>query len=92
MENFDRKKHWENIYLTKELKYAGWFQQTPTTSLDFIKEFSIPTSAKIIDIGGGDSFLVDSYLTWVIRILRFSTFQKQHWKEPNNDLAIVQQQ
>ena len=62
MENFDRKKHWENIYLTKELKYAGWFQQTPTTSLDFIKEFSIPTSAKIIDIGGGDSFLVDNLL------------------------------
>jgi ubiquinone/menaquinone biosynthesis C-methylase UbiE len=62
MENFDRKKHWENIYQTKELKDVSWFQPTPTTSLDFIKEFNIPTSAKVIDVGGGDSFFVDNLL------------------------------
>jgi ubiquinone/menaquinone biosynthesis C-methylase UbiE len=62
MENFDRKKHWENIYQTKELKDVSWFQPTPTTSLDFIKQFNIPTSAKIIDVGGGDSFFVDNLL------------------------------
>lgn len=62
MGNFDRKKHWENIYLTKELKDVSWFQPTPETSLDFIKQFNVPTTAKIIDIGGGDSFLVDHLL------------------------------
>ncbi len=59
MENFDRKKHWENIYQTKELKEVSWFQPTPETSLDFFKQFNVPTTSKVIDIGGGDSFLVD---------------------------------
>lgn len=62
MENFDRKKHWENIYETKELKDVSWFQPTPETSLDFFKQFKVPHTAKIIDIGGGDSFLVDHLL------------------------------
>ena len=62
MENFDRKKHWENIYQTKELKEVSWFQPTPETSLDFFKQLNVPTTAKIIDIGGGDSFLVDHLL------------------------------
>lgn len=62
MELLDRKKHWENIYQTKNLKDVSWYQPTPTTSLDFLKQFSVSTNAKIIDIGGGDSFLVDHLL------------------------------
>jgi len=62
MENFDRKKHWENIYQTKQLNEVSWYQPTPETSLDFIKQFNIPITAKIIDVGGGDSFLVDHLL------------------------------
>ena len=62
MENFDRKKHWEEIYRTKQLNEVSWFQPTPETSLDFFKHFDVPTNAKIIDIGGGDSFLVDHLL------------------------------
>jgi ubiquinone/menaquinone biosynthesis C-methylase UbiE len=62
MDTFDRQKHWENLYQTKQLKEVSWFQPTPTTSLEFIKEQNIPTTAKIIDIGGGDSFLADYLL------------------------------
>ena len=62
MEHLDRKEHWDNIYQTKDLKDVSWYQPTPTTSLDFLKQFNIPTTAKIIDIGGGDSFLVDHLL------------------------------
>ncbi|MGZ3861773.1 MAG: class I SAM-dependent methyltransferase [Bacteroidia bacterium] len=62
MENFDRKKHWENIYCTKELTAVSWYQPTPTTSLQFVNEFKIPKTAKIIDVGGGDSFLADNLL------------------------------
>lgn len=62
MEIFDRKKHWENIYQTKDLKDVSWFQPTPETSLDFFRQFKVPTTAKVIDIGGGDSFLVDHLL------------------------------
>lgn len=62
MEIFDRKKHWDTNYQTKELKNVSWYQPIPDTSLSYIKEFNIPTTAKIIDMGGGDSFLVDHLL------------------------------
>lgn len=62
MENFDRKKHWENIYQTKELKDVSWFQPKPETSLNFFRQFAIPTGAKVIDVGGGDSLLADHLL------------------------------
>lgn len=62
MENFDPKKHWENIYQTKALTEVSWFQSTPETSLEYIKKFSLPLNAKIIDVGGGDSFLADNLL------------------------------
>ena len=62
MEDFNRKTHWENIYQTKELKDVSWYQPTPETSLDFFRQFNVPTTAKVIDVGGGDSFLVDHLL------------------------------
>lgn len=62
MEDFDRQKHWENIYQTKQLNDVSWYQPTPETSLDLIKQYDVPTTAKIIDIGGGDSLLVDNLL------------------------------
>ena len=62
MDTFDRKKHWENIYSTKQLNEVSWYQPTPETSLNFINQLKIPKTAKIIDIGGGDSFLVDNLL------------------------------
>ncbi|MGL1886057.1 MAG: class I SAM-dependent methyltransferase [Reichenbachiella sp.] len=62
MEKFDRKKHWENIYQTKELKDVSWYQPTPQTSLKFVEQANLSKTAKIIDIGGGDSFFVDHLL------------------------------
>ncbi len=62
MENFDKQKHWNSIYQTKELKDVSWYQPTPKTSLDFLTQFNVPKTAKIIDVGGGDSLLVDTLL------------------------------
>lgn len=59
MENQERKKHWENIYQTKQLNEVSWYQPIPQTSLDLISKYVKSFDAKIIDIGGGDSFLVD---------------------------------
>ena len=49
----------ENVFKTKALKEVSWYEPIPETSLSFFKESNISKSAKIIDIGGGDSFLVD---------------------------------
>jgi len=62
MTNFNRHLHWEQIYKTKQPTEVGWFQSTPETSLSFLIEFNIPITAKIIDIGSGDSLLVDHLL------------------------------
>ena len=58
----DRKKHWESVYETKNPDQVSWTQETPKTSLEFILSFGLKKSAKIIDIGGGDSKLVDYLL------------------------------
>ncbi|SEM44623.1 Methyltransferase domain-containing protein [Chryseobacterium taichungense] len=57
--NIDRKNHWETVYETKNPEQVSWTQEVPKTSLEFIQSFGVEKSAKIIDIGGGDSKLVD---------------------------------
>ncbi len=58
----DRKKHWETVYETKNPDQVSWTQEIPKTSLEFINSFGLNKTAKIIDIGGGDSKLVDYLL------------------------------
>ena len=56
------KQHWEKVYETKQPHEVSWTQDVPQTSLDFIHSFGLDKSARIIDIGGGDSKLVDHLL------------------------------
>jgi trans-aconitate methyltransferase len=56
------KQHWETIYQTKQPNEVSWTEETPTSSLEFIAKLNLPKTAKIIDIGGGDSKLVDHLL------------------------------
>jgi SAM-dependent methyltransferase len=58
----DRKKHWETVYETKTPDQVSWTQEIPKTSLEFIHSFGLNKTAKIIDVGGGDSKLVDYLL------------------------------
>lgn len=58
----ETKNHWETVYETKEPNEVSWTQSIPQTSLDFIHSFKLPKSAGIIDVGGGDSRLVDFLL------------------------------
>lgn len=58
----ENKSHWEKVYATKQPNEVSWTQEVPQTSLDFIHSFNASKTAKIIDIGGGDSFLVDYLL------------------------------
>ena len=61
MEN-TAKSHWEKIYETKEESDSSWFQAYPKTSLEFVNLFHLPSDARIIDIGGGDSRMVDTLI------------------------------
>ena len=60
--NNDKKAHWEHIYDVKTPEEVSWTQEKPETSLNFIQSFSVDKTAKIIDVGGGESKLVDFLL------------------------------
>lgn len=58
----NQKEHWENVFSTKAENEVSWYQKIPTTSLALIEKLDLPKNAKIIDIGGGDSYLIDHLL------------------------------
>ena len=59
---FDAKAHWQKIYEQKGPKEVSWFQPVPTISLDLLDTYHVPPTARVIDVGGGDSLLVDHLL------------------------------
>ena len=60
--DFDRKSHWEEVYSNKVSTEVSWYQQHPEYSLEHIDATGVKKSARIIDIGGGASTLVDYLL------------------------------
>jgi len=60
MEDFEQ--HWENIFQHKSDKQKSWYESYPTLSIAFIERLQLPKDAAIIDVGGGDSRLVDALL------------------------------
>jgi len=60
--NLDRTAHWDNVYETKASNQVSWTQDYPKTSFEIIQSFDLCKTARIIDVGGGDSKLVDCLL------------------------------
>jgi len=63
MKNNKTKQHWEKIYREKDTtSEVSWYQNNPRTSIELILSTRIGKDAYIIDIGGGDSNLIDKLL------------------------------
>ena len=60
--SFNKEEHWEHIYNTKKLSDVSWYQKEPITAIEYLNELKLDKQAAIIDIGCGDSFLVDYLL------------------------------
>jgi hypothetical protein len=58
----DTKTHWEEIYKTKTSDAVSWYRPHLETSLALIERAAEGYSASIIDVGGGESTLVDDLL------------------------------
>jgi 2-polyprenyl-3-methyl-5-hydroxy-6-metoxy-1,4-benzoquinol methylase len=58
----DPKRHWENVYATKAPDAVSWYRPHLETSLALIEQAAAPRGASIIDVGGGESTLVDDLL------------------------------
>ena len=56
------KQHWENIYETNPSSELSWTEAMPQMSLEIIRSLGLDSSTSIIDVGGGDSRLVDHLL------------------------------
>ncbi|WP_088391009.1 class I SAM-dependent methyltransferase [Flavobacterium davisii] len=58
----DKKAHWEHVFSTKKEDEVSWYQKNPESSIYFIEKLNLPKDAKIIDVGGGDSYLIEHLL------------------------------
>lgn len=58
----DVKSHWETVYSKKTPETVSWYRPHLETSLALIVRAAPETSAAIIDVGGGESTLVDDLL------------------------------
>jgi 2-polyprenyl-3-methyl-5-hydroxy-6-metoxy-1,4-benzoquinol methylase len=58
-----RRSHWDDVYARVEPTSVSWYQSSPVTSLELVAELGVPTSARVIDVGGGASHLVDELVS-----------------------------
>ena len=58
----DAETHWERIYREKAADAVSWYRRHLERSLALIEQLAPDRSASIIDVGGGESTLVDDLL------------------------------
>jgi SAM-dependent methyltransferase len=58
----DTQTHWEKIYTEKAPNAVSWYRPHLETSLALIEKAAPGASASVIDVGGGESTLVDDLL------------------------------
>jgi SAM-dependent methyltransferase len=58
----DPQSHWSNVYTTKDPQGVSWYQPRPAASLHLIDAAGLGPEARILDVGGGATHLVDHLL------------------------------
>ena len=58
----DPELHWRKVWASKAPDEVSWFEPEPATCLELIGAVAPSKDSKIIDVGGGASFLVDRLL------------------------------
>jgi len=56
----ERAAHWNHVYTSKVEHEVSWFEALPTVSLDLLDAAGITKESCVLDVGGGDSHLVDA--------------------------------
>jgi SAM-dependent methyltransferase len=56
------QEHWDQIYRTKAPDQLSWYSRRLSASLELIERASVSRKAAVIDVGGGESTLVDDLL------------------------------
>ena len=58
----DRSVHWNRVYASRTDDDLSWFESEPSTSLRLMEESGLTLDTCVIDIGGGNSRLVDALI------------------------------
>jgi 2-polyprenyl-3-methyl-5-hydroxy-6-metoxy-1,4-benzoquinol methylase len=58
----DTKSHWDKVYRAKQPNEVSWYRPHLEISLQLIDDAAPNRNAQIIDVGGGESTLVDDLL------------------------------
>jgi ubiquinone/menaquinone biosynthesis C-methylase UbiE len=61
------QRHWNTVYGTKGEQDVSWFEALPTVSLELIEASGLTPETCILDVGGGESRLVDALLAKGVR-------------------------
>lgn len=65
----DRQAHWNTVYGTKAEQDVSWFETLPAVSMQMIEAAGLTADTCILDVGGGESRLVDQLLARGLRCL-----------------------
>ena len=55
-----KAQHWNTVYRTKSDSDLSWFEDVPTVSLAMLEAAGLRDDRCVLDVGGGDSHLVDT--------------------------------
>jgi SAM-dependent methyltransferase len=58
----DARSHWEQVYATKDPEQVSWFRPHLERSLELIERAAPDRAASILDVGAGQSTLLDDLL------------------------------
>ena len=58
----DSKTYWEGIYARSSPMTSSWYQPEASRSLELLASLGVGPASRIIDVGGGDSTLVDGLI------------------------------
>lgn len=56
----ERAAHWNRVYTTKTEQEVSWFEPLPAISLEMLEAAGMTRESCVLDVGGGDSHLVDA--------------------------------
>lgn len=57
------KEHWQSVYERKTSDEVSWYKPHLERSLEYVREAGLAPNARIVDVGGGASTLVDDLLS-----------------------------
>ena len=64
-----RREHWNTVYNSKGEQQTSWYEAVPSTSFRMLESAGLNSDKCVVDVGGGDSRLVDGLIRRGVRCI-----------------------